>query len=127
MTTTIPEPLGVIFGQGEIACTAERPIVGGWLHCNYEAGHSEPGHLDGRTNRVWGLPDEGSDWANDLSRKQRAVLAGKLACACDQFYRAASYDPRCDDVSVRNARYASSAEMAALHLDVTERAEVATS
>lgn len=53
MVTTIPEPLGVITGQGEYPCTAERPDG---KRCNRESGHSEPRHLDGRTNQEWDGP-----------------------------------------------------------------------
>lgn len=61
-------------------------------------------------------------WADPLSRKERRVLAGKLARACQRFY----------NIPVGNARamhsqIIASAEMSDLHMDVTERAEVPAS
>lgn len=70
-------------------------------------------------------------WADPLSRAERRALATKLASACKRFYDAAP--PSIFRIRKRampvdgTALLACSNEMAALHLDVTERAEVATS
>jgi hypothetical protein len=57
------------------------------------------------------LPD--GSWADPLSRKERRMVANLLARACERFF-----DAREGGLWI---------EMADLHLDVTERAEVATS
>lgn len=63
----------------------------------------------GRSQTVSTL-ESGTCWADPLSRKERRVLAGKLARACRaSFFAREGSDWR---------------EMADLHLDVTERAEV---
>jgi hypothetical protein len=65
-------------------------------------------------------------WADALSARERATLARKLSNACHAFYWAP--EPRRrrggDPLTGRMARRMSSADMAELHLDVTERAEV---
>lgn len=62
-------------------------------------------------------------WADPLSRAERRVLRGKLASACHRFYVAGSLPPGTYLPSlVRTSR-----DMADLHLDVTEHAEVPTS
>ena len=66
-------------------------------------------------------------WADPLTKAERRKLADALADACGRFYRAASYDPNSKDLAVRLSRLEASAEMSDLHLDVTERAEVAAS
>lgn len=70
-------------------------------------------------------------WADPLSRAERRALATKLASACKRFYDAAP--PNIYRIKKRHCPVDGSAllecsnEMADLHLDVTERAEVATS
>lgn len=61
-------------------------------------------------------------WADPLSREERTELARKLARACKRFHgaRYAFIGEGDSPCSYREA----SAEMADLHLDVTERAEV---
>jgi len=66
-------------------------------------------------------------WADPLSRKERAELARKLANASLRFYCAPARRRRRDGdpAAARMSRRMASAEMSDLHLDVTERAEVA--
>ena len=59
----------------------------------------------------------GTCWADPLSSRERAKLARKLASACKRFYS----DPAGSPAAVLS-RIVASAEMADLHLDVTERA-----
>ena len=73
-------------------------------------------------------------WADPLSRKERRELSTRLARACGRFYQ-----HRTDGMTAVDGMWAShdaltirsrimaSVEMSDLHLDVTERAEVATS
>ena len=61
-------------------------------------------------------------WADPLSRKERALLARKLARACQRFY---NIPP--GSVRAMHSQIIASAEMSDLHMDVTERAEVPTS
>jgi hypothetical protein len=64
-------------------------------------------------------------WADPLSRKERIQLARKLARACKDSY-SARLD--CQDDGERMIDHmATSADMSDLHMDVTERAEVAAS
>lgn len=56
-------------------------------------------------------------WADPLSRKERALLARKLARACQR-----SYNIPAGDTRVMYSRIIASAEMSDLHMDVTERA-----
>lgn len=66
-------------------------------------------------------------WADALTRQERAELARKLARACRIFAasaRVAARWPLHRDASPESLN-ATSNEMADLHLDVTERAEVA--
>jgi hypothetical protein len=66
-------------------------------------------------------------WADPLSRAERAALARKLANASLRFYSAPARRRRDGDpMAARMGRHMASAEMSELHLDVTERAEVAT-
>jgi hypothetical protein len=75
-----------------------------------------------------GLLPDGS-WADPLTRAERRKVAALLARACKRFWDAA--EPRLPDAygahAFAYALAASSAEMSDLHLDVTERAKVATS
>jgi hypothetical protein len=65
-------------------------------------------------------------WADPLSREERRTLAGKLARACGQVYRARLDWIGTDDQNRMIAQCVqASADMSDLHLDVTERAEVA--
>lgn len=73
-------------------------------------------------------------WADPLTRAERRALARLLARNCMRFWDAA--DPRLVNRHARNlndtgklgiALAQCSAEMSDLHLDVTERAEVAAS
>jgi hypothetical protein len=74
-------------------------------------------------------------WADPLSRTERRVLAEKLARACKRLYHNRNFPlpshvrgESCMADARRAGSYISaSAEMSDLHLDVTERAEVATS
>lgn len=64
-------------------------------------------------------------WADPLSRSERAELARKLAHACKRFWGGQyAFIGKDDD---RRSYRAASAEMADLHLDVTERAEAPAS
>jgi hypothetical protein len=79
------------------------------------------------------FPPDGS-WVDPLTRTERRVLREKLARAAKASFwaRTASYRPelgRWEDANARAvARHMhTSAEMSDLHLDVTERAKVATS
>lgn len=62
-------------------------------------------------------------WADPLTRGERRKVAGFLSRACGRFYRAALEANTGE--APRYARLSSSMEMPDLHLDVTERAEVA--
>jgi hypothetical protein len=71
-------------------------------------------------------------WADPLSRAERDILARTLARACKRFWDAAAPNALRDRSRVPGeydgtglALVEASAEMSALHLDVTERAEVA--
>ena len=79
--------------------------------------------------RMFREADKAASWANPLTRKERRELARKLANACQCFYSAPMPRRRQagDPAAGRMARRMASAEMADLHLDVTERAEVPTS
>jgi hypothetical protein len=61
-------------------------------------------------------------WADPLSRAERRKVAGILARACNRFYHTPAGTP-----GAMLSQIIASAEMSDLHLDVTERAEVATS
>lgn len=67
-------------------------------------------------------------WADPLSRMERKELRLKLASACQQFWDAAwPRDPRklmAIPAEAGESLVQASKEMADLHLDVTERAEV---
>jgi hypothetical protein len=84
------------------------------------------------TDITFPLPD--GSWADLLSRSERSMVAGMLARAAKASFwaRTASYRPeagRWEDANARAvAQYMhTSAEMADLRLDVTERAKVAAS
>jgi hypothetical protein len=68
-------------------------------------------------------------WADPLSRMERKELRLKLARSCKRSYDAARFvvarDPQPADIEMMRALTIISAEMSDLHLDVTERAEVA--
>jgi hypothetical protein len=66
-------------------------------------------------------------WADPLSRAERRLLAEKLARACRLTYGVARVAGRHDEPVLSLALVKISADMSDLHLDVTERAEVATS
>jgi hypothetical protein len=72
-------------------------------------------------------------WADPLSRKERRALADKLASACGQSWRAAEAERlryrrlRTTELARAEVFTLISIEMSQLHVDVTERAEVATS
>jgi hypothetical protein len=61
-------------------------------------------------------------WADPLSRKERRELAKLLARACGRFYNTPA-----GTSGAMLSQVIASAEMSDLHLDVTERAEVAQS
>lgn len=69
------------------------------------------------------MPDT-TCWADPLSRKERITLSRKLARACGEVYRARMDFLGTDDDLVIQCTL-TSADMADLHMDVTERAEVA--
>jgi hypothetical protein len=78
------------------------------------------------------LPD--GSWADPLSRKERREVAGLLARASHRFWEGAAPGPlraRGLDLDEREDLFGklvrASQEMGDLHLDVTERAKVATS
>jgi hypothetical protein len=60
-------------------------------------------------------------WADPLTRKERLALAGMLARACNRFYTNPAGGP-----GATLSQIIASAEMSDLHLDVTERAAVAS-
>ena len=70
-------------------------------------------------------------WADQIPLAGRRVLAAMLARACKRSYDAAQFvvarNPQPADIEVMRALTIISAEMSDLHLDVTERAEVAAS
>ena len=66
-------------------------------------------------------------WADPLSRAERRALAEKLARSCRLFYAAAGVTRRTGEPDLALSLTKTSADMSDLHLDVTERAEVATS
>lgn len=72
------------------------------------------------------FPLNGGCWADPLSRTERKTLARKLASACGAAWRARTrglepgYPPMGEYVKT-------SMEMSELHMDVTERAQVAAS
>ncbi len=69
-------------------------------------------------------------WADPLSRAERRKVAELLARACQRFYYAATSAPDGRRATIRqivHAQMNASVEMSDLHLDVTERAEVAAS
>ena len=72
--------------------------------------------------RMFREADKAASWANPLNRAERRVLREKLARACHRFY---NIPP--GNSSAMYSQIVASAEMADLHLDVTERAEVPTS
>jgi hypothetical protein len=61
-------------------------------------------------------------WADPLSRKERRELAVRLARSCKRSYNIPAGTP-----GAMLSQIIASAEMSDLHLDVTERAEVAAS
>jgi len=61
-------------------------------------------------------------WADPLNREERAELARMLARWCSRFYNSPA-----GTASAMHSQIVASAEMAGLHLDVTERAEVPAS
>ena len=70
-------------------------------------------------------------WADPLSRKERRVLAEKLAHACGASYRARQRGLRANgnrwevaDNEVIRQHITTSNDLADLHMDVTERAAV---
>lgn len=58
-------------------------------------------------------------WADPLTRAERRVLREKLSRACKRFYNTPA-----GTAGAVLSQIVASAEMADLHLDVTERAEV---
>ena len=64
----------------------------------------------------------GTCWADPLTTAERRLMAVKLASACQRFYNTPAGNSR-----AMYSQIIASAEMSDLHLDVTERAEVATS
>jgi hypothetical protein len=66
-------------------------------------------------------------WSDPLSRKERTLLARKLARACRLFYAASMGCGRRSELGLRDSLLLASKDMSDLHLDVTERAEVPTS
>jgi hypothetical protein len=67
-------------------------------------------------------------WAGPLSRTERRALAGKLARARGEVYRTRLHWVGTDNQNRMIAQcIRASIDMSDLHLDVTERAEVATS
>jgi hypothetical protein len=68
----------------------------------------------------------GTCWADPLTRAERRDLARRLGRACKRSFVAARFvvarDPQPADFEVMEALTLISAEMSALHLDVTERA-----
>lgn len=64
-------------------------------------------------------------WADPLSRAERITLARKLARACKRSYAARIGLARPGSFDLASGVVQVSAEMSDLHLDVTERAEVA--
>lgn len=72
----------------------------------------------GRTQTV-STPESGTCWADPLSRKERRLVGEFLARACKRFYNTPA-----GTSGAMHSQIVASAEMADLHLDVTERAEV---
>jgi len=66
-------------------------------------------------------------WADPLSRAERRELAAKLARACRITYSAARVAARTNEPELSLMLTKTSADASDLHLDVTERAEVAAS
>ena len=67
-------------------------------------------------------------WADPLTRKERRELASRLARACGAVWRARTHWKGDDRETAMVAQcILASTDMAELHLDVTERAKVATS
>lgn len=59
-------------------------------------------------------------WADPLTIRERAVLARSLARSCQRFYNVPALS-----LGAMHSQIIASAECSDLHLDVTERAEVA--
>jgi hypothetical protein len=66
-------------------------------------------------------------WADPLSRKERAVLAAKLTRAALLLFAAGSVVRRQHEDHLARSLNNAGADLQDLHLDVTERAEVAAS
>ena len=67
-------------------------------------------------------------WADPLTRKERRELARKLARACGEVWRARTRWLGTDEeLRMVSQCILASTDMADLHMDVTERAQVATS
>ena len=66
-------------------------------------------------------------WADPLNRRERAELARRLARACKRSYDARKGLAKPGTFDLAFGVVEVSAECAVLHLDVTERAQVATS
>lgn len=73
------------------------------------------------STRTIACPPDGT-WADPLTRSERRKVAELLARACSRFYNTPAGTP-----GAMLSQIIASAEMSDLHLDVTERAKVATS